>query len=74
MEKLSHRLCEMLKIRKVLNDRGLRSYRLSIGLSSSVRLLNITKCLPVMLHRNTQHFEGMHAESGIFDSLLVLQD
>jgi hypothetical protein len=25
VEKLSHRLCEMLKIRKILNDRGLRS-------------------------------------------------
>lgn len=38
MEKLSHGLCEMLEIRKVLNDRGLRSYEVSIGLFASVKV------------------------------------
>lgn len=38
MEKLSHRLCEMLEIRKVLNDRGLRSYEVSIGLFATVKV------------------------------------
>lgn len=41
MKKFSHRLCKMLKVRKILNDRGLRSYELLTGLFASVKL---TEC------------------------------